>query len=67
MDREVTPGTVSPCIGVCILDPATGLCRGCWRGIDEIAGWPAMSGSERSRIMGDIERRRAAPPTQPET
>ncbi|WP_103173389.1 DUF1289 domain-containing protein [Paracoccus sp. SY] len=27
----------SPCIKVCVIDPATRLCTGCWRSLDEIA------------------------------
>jgi predicted Fe-S protein YdhL (DUF1289 family) len=29
----------SPCISVCRMDAATGLCEGCFRTIDEIVGW----------------------------
>ena len=37
---------VSPCVNICTLDPATGLCRGCGRTGDEIARWTAMSDAE---------------------
>jgi len=33
------PPPVSPCVGICLMDPATKICRGCLRTIDEIAGW----------------------------
>ncbi len=33
---------VSPCIGVCQMDPVTELCRGCWRTIGEIASWSGL-------------------------
>jgi hypothetical protein len=33
----------SPCISVCRMDAATGLCEGCWRTLDEIAGWSRAS------------------------
>ena len=33
--------TLSPCIKVCVIDPASGLCTGCWRSLDEIAAWRA--------------------------
>ena len=57
---------ISPCIGVCLVDPATGHCRGCHRTIEEIAGWLAMSAEERWRVLAEVARRRADdPPTAP--
>jgi uncharacterized protein len=41
---------LTPCIGVCTLDPA-GYCDGCFRTGDEIAGWVAMTDAERLRMM----------------
>jgi uncharacterized protein len=41
----------TPCINICLLDDATGLCVGCGRSIDEIARWSAMSDRERRDIM----------------
>ena len=29
----------SPCIQICIIEPSDGLCVGCARTLDEIAGW----------------------------
>ena len=34
----------TPCIHVCELDPANGLCRGCHRTADEICAWPGGPG-----------------------
>lgn len=48
----------SPCVKVCVIDPASGLCRGCARSLDEIARWSAMSAAERARIMVDLPARR---------
>lgn len=39
--------------------PATGLCEGCWRSIDEIVAWGRASDAERLRIWGLIEARQA--------
>ena len=50
----------SPCINICLLDEDTGLCRGCLRTLDEIGDWSRYSATERSRIMGTLEARRAA-------
>jgi uncharacterized protein len=49
----------SPCIKVCAIDPATGLCAGCGRNLDEIARWSLMSDAERARIMDELPARRA--------
>lgn len=52
---------VSPCIGVCQMDAQTGLCRGCWRTIEEIASWSAVDREARLAILQRLrERRRAA-------
>jgi uncharacterized protein len=48
----------SPCIDVCEIDLATGLCLGCRRTIEEIAGWAAMTGAERRRIMAELSSRK---------
>ncbi|WP_295388819.1 DUF1289 domain-containing protein [uncultured Thiodictyon sp.] len=37
----------SPCIKVCRLDPALGLCLGCFRTRDEIAVWQRASDGVR--------------------
>jgi len=52
---------VSPCIGVCQMDPDSELCRGCWRTIDEIASWSALDRDGRLAVIQRLrERRRAA-------
>ncbi|MET0193529.1 MAG: DUF1289 domain-containing protein [Hyphomicrobiaceae bacterium] len=48
----------SPCIKVCVIDPATGLCAGCLRSRGEIAAWTAMTDTERRRIMAELPARR---------
>ncbi|VDS07213.1 hypothetical protein PARHAE_00386 [Paracoccus haematequi] len=50
--------TLSPCIKVCVIDPASGLCTGCWRSLDEIAAWATLSPEARQRIMADLPARR---------
>jgi uncharacterized protein len=54
-----TASPVSPCIGVCTLDPATSLCRGCLRSIEEIAGWPRFDAEERRRVLAQLPARQA--------
>jgi predicted Fe-S protein YdhL (DUF1289 family) len=49
----------SPCIGVCVVDPGTGLCEGCSRTLDEVAAWGSASVDERREILVAVDRRRA--------
>jgi uncharacterized protein len=51
----------SPCVGVCVIG-ANGLCEGCARTLDEIAGWSAASSEERRAILAALRVRRAAAP-----
>jgi len=43
----------SPCTGVCTINE-DGLCDGCLRSGDEIAGWLSMDDAQRARLM-DLE------------
>jgi predicted Fe-S protein YdhL (DUF1289 family) len=47
----------SPCTKVCIIDPASGLCRGCKRTPTEIASWASLTAGERRRIMQELPER----------
>jgi predicted Fe-S protein YdhL (DUF1289 family) len=47
----------TPCIKVCVIAPASGLCYGCGRSLDEIARWGSMSADERRRIMEGLKSR----------
>lgn len=49
----------TPCIKVCVMDSASGLCRGCGRTLDEIARWGSMSDRERETIMATLATRLA--------
>ncbi|MFI4988728.1 MAG: DUF1289 domain-containing protein [Alphaproteobacteria bacterium] len=57
------PPAASPCIGICRLDAASGLCTGCRRTIAEIAAWPGLQPCERTAILGRLAGRagKAAP------
>lgn len=48
----------SPCIKICILDEVTGLCKGCFRNIEEIARWIEMSDEERTKVFNELEKRK---------
>lgn len=53
-------GIATPCAKVCVLDPQSGLCRGCSRTAAEIGGWLGFSTEQRAAIMRDLPRRRTA-------
>lgn len=57
---------LTPCIGVCTLDPA-GYCDGCLRTGDEIAEWLSMSEAERLQMMDVVLPAREARLAEVET
>lgn len=50
----------TPCVKICTLDARAGLCLGCGRTVDEIAGWGTMSAEERRQIMAELPARLSA-------
>jgi len=40
------------------MNPFTGLCRGCMRTIDEIAGWLDFSTAEKLAVLESLDERR---------
>ena len=56
----------SPCTKVCTIDPASRLCGGCGRSLDEIARWMSLSDGERTRIMTELPLRLAATGLRPD-
>lgn len=49
----------SPCVSVCRMNEATGLCEGCLRTLDEIAGWSRDCDEDRRGVWSRIEQRAA--------
>jgi predicted Fe-S protein YdhL (DUF1289 family) len=47
----------SPCVSVCRMDKASGLCEGCCRTIDEIAAWGRMDDEGKRAVWRLIEQR----------
>ncbi|WP_439528572.1 DUF1289 domain-containing protein [Pannonibacter sp.] len=47
----------SPCVRICVMDPVSGLCRGCARTLDEIVAWGTMSLDQRRTIMSELDGR----------
>lgn len=55
------PTTVkSPCVKICVVDPATGWCEGCFRTMAEIGSWMRYSAAERDQVMRTLPARRKA-------
>lgn len=49
----------SPCVNVCVMDEASGLCRGCYRTLDEIARWSVMGDGEKRVVIALLEARKS--------
>jgi hypothetical protein len=54
------PPVPSPCINICRMDEATGLCEGCLRTLDEIACWSLLDDAEKGEVWQQLARRREA-------
>ena len=52
----------SPCVSVCSMDPDSGLCRGCFRTLEEIADW-ALQTPDSQRDIWQRVAQRMTPPT----
>lgn len=49
----------TPCIKVCVVDGESGLCMGCYRRLNEVAGWAKLTDEERDQIMAELPSRRS--------
>lgn len=49
----------SPCISVCVMDEASGLCIGCCRTLDEIAAWSVLDTAAKRGVLAALPGRRA--------
>jgi len=52
----------SPCIDVCRIDAASGLCAGCLRTLDEIATWGGLDDAHKRLVWQRLAARRAQHP-----
>ena len=61
MTLPATPpkAIATPCIKVCIVDPESSLCLGCYRTLMEIGGWSRLAEDERARLMAELPERRS--------
>lgn len=59
--NERNGNIASPCINICRLDAESGICEGCFRHVDEIAGWQdADDQRKRDILKAAAARKRAA-------
>ncbi|AWI83404.1 DUF1289 domain-containing protein [Alloyangia pacifica] len=49
----------TPCVNICVVHRESGLCTGCLRTLDEIAGWAGYTPEERRAIMQELPERKA--------
>lgn len=47
----------TPCIKVCVVEPASGLCIGCGRTMQEIGAWAGLSPHRRREVMAALPAR----------
>jgi uncharacterized protein len=60
MSRDADDAPVdSPCTSVCIIDPVTGLCGGCFRTLEEITGWIDFSATKKRTVIAALDARRS--------
>ena len=53
----------SPCVHICLMDYAQGLCIGCHRTLDEITYWTTYTVARKSEVLAAVAKRRAAAET----
>ena len=59
MNRDLDEARIaSPCVSVCVIDQASGLCAGCYRTLAEIASWIDLSATERRAVVAELPSRR---------
>jgi len=47
----------SPCISICELEEAAGICRGCGRTIGEISNWLKLDAASRDLVVSKLPAR----------
>ncbi len=47
----------SPCTQICVIHPTAKICAGCYRTLEEIGGWSAMTSDQRAEIMAELPER----------
>jgi uncharacterized protein len=60
LSGDAGDSATSPCINVCRMDDARGVCEGCWRTLAEIAEWGRAPERRRREILAAVTERREA-------
>ena len=47
----------TPCVKVCFVDDASGLCLGCFRTLAEVASWARLDEATRDAVMAELPGR----------
>ena len=53
---------ITPCVLVCVIHPASGLCLGCHRTAAEIEHWRRYTDEERAALMVELRKRAQTAP-----
>jgi len=48
---------ITPCVNLCTVNPATKICQGCKRTLDEIASWIHLTDNQRQEIVNQLKFR----------
>jgi predicted Fe-S protein YdhL (DUF1289 family) len=54
---EPVPHVPSPCVSVCVMDPQSQVCTGCWRSLEEIGAWSRMPDEAKRQVWQRIQHR----------
>jgi uncharacterized protein len=57
MNLNLASPVPSPCVSVCVMDETSGLCKGCWRTLDEIAVWSLLDEPEKRDVWVALRQR----------
>ena len=63
MAQPAAKGDESPCVHICLMDYAQGLCIGCHRTLDEITYWTTYTPDRKREVLAAVAKRRAAAET----
>ena len=58
-DSRTAQPIATPCVRLCAVEPASRLCLGCGRTLDEIGAWGSLSPAMREAIMATLPERLA--------
>lgn len=54
----------SPCVRECVIDAASGWCRGCYRTLGEISCWTTYTPAQQRALLLQLDLRKTVAPLQ---